>query len=172
MFLEPTDLAGDHAQEPVAGPASEGPGAGNGKDGLPDERFDHEVWQALPFGVGEADDLCVAVEESVEPLLVRLVGPFFGSTTDGDGELKCAVGDIDDALADSAGIEVEHGYDAMVFEEHVPGVPVGVDDFDGQRGVVEGVDGVGGAVVLIEQEPDEADQLGFLPGDAFVAGHG
>ena len=135
VLLHPAHFSLDHLQEGEAFEFAEGAGGGDGEDGFGDHGFDHEPGDDLEFGDGDNFDFVVAADESFEAGFVDVVGPGGGIVGAAeDGELECAVGDVNDARLEAGGVVVDDGDNFAVAEEHVAGVPVAVDDLRGPLG--------------------------------------
>ena len=163
---QPKGLALDHLQERQAIDAAEGAGDGDGENGFGDQGLDHEAGHDVDFGVGEEPELVVAADEAFEAGFIDVIGPVLGAVVGGDhGELECAVGDVEDAGEQAGGVVIDDGDDAVVAEEHVAGVPVGMDVLSWPGGDAGGFDLGGGVEVGLMEKAEDGGQVGSGGGD-------
>jgi len=154
MAVDPGGFASGHFEPgDVVVESGEILGVAGGEDRFGDDGFDHEVGDGVDFGGGEEVDGIVAGHEGAEGEKFEFGGPLIG----GDGfvevgaELDTGVGDIDGALLDAGGVEIDDTDDGLIDVEEIGGVPIGVGDLAGPLGKAEGIGG-GCGLFIVEVE--------------------
>ncbi len=123
--------------------------------------------------LGEKHYLIIAAEETLEAGFIEIIGPFGDIVVAADdGELKRSVGDVDDTREEAGAVVVDDRDDAIVAEEHVAGMPVGVNDLLGPVVDAERLHFFGGFAVGGEEEGEQLGDFAIFVGVRNIGGNG